>query len=87
METINLSHCPELIKSNLKIKDAKRIIKEKTGIPEENQRINIEVDHENFYDYDTEMKETFGEYLSYKYMIKLDMLLNYLEIFMKHLLF
>lgn len=63
METINLSHCPELIKSNLKIKDAKRIIKEKTGIPEENQRINIEVDHENFYDYDTEDEGDFWRIL------------------------
>lgn len=41
METIKFSDCPELIDPDLKMKDIKKIIKDKTGITEENQRIHV----------------------------------------------
>ena len=41
MKEIQFSTCPEIIKPNLKIKDVKTIIKNKTGIREENQRFRI----------------------------------------------
>ena len=41
MEGIHLSFYPEMINPNLKIKDVKMIIKNKTGIKEENQRFRI----------------------------------------------
>ena len=41
MKSIQLSFYPEMINPNLKIKDVKKIIKEKTGIKEENQRFRI----------------------------------------------
>ena len=41
METIKFSDCPELIDPDLKMKDFKRIIKDKTGITEENQKIHV----------------------------------------------
>ena len=41
METIYFSSCPELINPNLQMKDIKRIIKDKKGIKEENQRFKI----------------------------------------------
>jgi len=44
METILLSECPEIFKSDLKLKDFKKIIWKKTGIKEENQRIDIYFD-------------------------------------------
>ena len=44
MEKIYFSDCPELIKPNLKIKDIKRIIKNKTGIKEQNQRFQLSFD-------------------------------------------
>lgn len=47
METIYFSSCPELINPNLQMKDIKRIIKEKKGIKEENQRFKIIFD-DNF---------------------------------------
>ena len=41
MKEIQFSTFPEIIKPNLKIKDVKTIIKNKTGIREENQRFRI----------------------------------------------
>ena len=41
MQTIKFSECPELFRSNLQKKDIKRIIKQKTGIKEENQRFHV----------------------------------------------
>ena len=41
MEEIKFFNCPELINRDLKMKDIKRIIKEKTGIIEENQRFHV----------------------------------------------
>ena len=45
MEEIKFSDCLELLKPNLKLKDIKRIIKEKTGIIEQNQRFHIYFDY------------------------------------------
>ena len=36
MKEIQLSLCPEIINPNVKIKDVKKIIENKTGIKEEN---------------------------------------------------
>ena len=36
MKEIYFSHCPEFLDPNLKVKDVKKIIKDKTGIKEEN---------------------------------------------------
>ena len=44
MQSFNFSNYPELINPNLNVKDIKRIIKEKTGIEEENQIFNIKFD-------------------------------------------
>ena len=41
MNHFRLSFCPEIINPNVKIKDAKTIIKNKTGIKEENQRFRV----------------------------------------------
>ena len=41
MKTIYLSDYPELMRPKLKIKELKKIIKEKTGIKEENQKLRI----------------------------------------------
>ena len=51
MEVIKFADFPEIMNKNLKIKDIKRIIKDKTGIKEENQRfqVNIESDLFNFH--------------------------------------
>ena len=48
MEEIKFSDCPELIDPDLKMKDIKKIIKDKTGITEENQRIHV---YFNFFDF------------------------------------
>ena len=48
MEKITFFNCPELINPNLKTKDIKRIIKEKTGIKEENQRLHVYFEFLNF---------------------------------------
>ena len=48
METIKFSQYPELFNSNLKMKDTKRIIRNKTGTKEENQRFHIYFDFLNF---------------------------------------
>jgi len=47
MKQIQFSTCPEIIKPNLKIKDVKTMIKNKTGITEENQRFRISLDFSN----------------------------------------
>ena len=47
MQSFHFSDYPELINPNLKVKDIKRIIKDKTGIKGENQRFKISFD--NFY--------------------------------------
>ena len=52
METINFSFCPELIKPNWKMKDVKRIIKDKTGIEEDNQRFHVYFNFLNFYEWE-----------------------------------
>ena len=49
MEKIEFSDCPELINPNIKIKDVKRLIKNKTGIKEENQRFHVYFDYINFF--------------------------------------
>ena len=41
MQEISFSHCPELLNPNLKVKDVKKIIKDKTGIKEENQKFRV----------------------------------------------
>ena len=41
MKEIRFSHCPEFLNPNLKIKDVKNIIKDKTGIKEENQKFRV----------------------------------------------
>ena len=41
MQEISFSHCPELLNTNLKIKNVKNIIKDKTGIKEENQKFRV----------------------------------------------
>ena len=53
MEKITFFNCPELINPNLKTKDIKRIIKEKTGIIEENQRFHVYFDSINFHYYNS----------------------------------
>ena len=45
MKEIQFSTFPEIIKPNLKIKDVKTIIKNKTGIKEENQRLRVSFDY------------------------------------------
>ena len=52
MEEIKFRECPELINPNLKFKDIKRIIKEKTGIKEVNQRFHVFFEFINFYAYE-----------------------------------
>ena len=49
MDSIRFSSCPELINPKLKMKDIKKIIKEKTGIIEGNQRFHVYFDYLNFY--------------------------------------
>ena len=51
MQEISFSHCPELLNPNLKVKDVKKIIKDKTGIKEENQKFRVTYnDHGNPFD-------------------------------------
>ena len=61
METITFSQCPELTQPNLKIKDIKRIIKNKTGIIEENQRFHVYFDFFNFFYYNDGDEYSFWE--------------------------
>ena len=59
METIKFSECPELIQPNLKINDVKRIIKEKTGIIEQNQRFHVYFDFFDFMYFDYSDTQSF----------------------------
>lgn len=58
METIKFSDFPELIKPNLKLKDAKKIIKDKTDIEEDNQRFHIYFD---FFDFNAWKSKSYNE--------------------------
>ena len=74
MEEIKFSDCSELLKPDLVLKDIKRIIKEKTGIIEQNQRFHIYFNYLDFFYYRfgiiLVMSTRFGiTYLS-KYMIR-----------------
>jgi len=60
MEQIEFSNCPELIKPNLKIKDIKKIIKEKTGIKNENQRFHVYFEFIDFFIMKQWMMNYFG---------------------------
>ena len=62
MQTFYFSNYPELINPNLKIKDIKRIIKDKTGIKEENQKFKISFD--NFFGQEVEE----GQFWDYFWM-------------------
>ena len=46
---MRLSDCPEILKPNLTIDDFKKVIKDKTGIKEENQRFEIIRDKKELY--------------------------------------
>ena len=63
METIIFSECPEFFKSNLKMKDVKKIIRKKTGIKEENQRFHVYFDFLNFFYYEVMNDSLFWENL------------------------
>ena len=66
MEEINFGDCPELIKPNLKIKDIKRIIKEKTGIKNENQRFHVYFEFIDFFYYEHMDEESIWSRLKIK---------------------
>ena len=66
MEEIKFSECPELINPNLKFKDIKRIIKEKKGIKEENQRFHVFFEFINFYAYEYMDAHSFWDNLTIK---------------------
>lgn len=66
METIKFSDFPELIKPNLKLKDAKRIIKDKTDIEEDNQRFHIYFDFFNFYAWEGYNEKSFWDFFKIK---------------------
>ena len=61
METIKFSECSELLKPNLKLKDIKKIIKEKTGIIEQNQRFHIYFNYLNFFYYNASDEQLFWD--------------------------
>ena len=63
METIIFSYCPELIKPNLKMKDIKRIIKDKTKIKEENQRFHVYFNFLNFFGWESNDERSFWDAL------------------------
>ena len=66
METIKFSKCSELINPNLKIKDVKKIIKEKTGIIEQNQRFHVYFDFFSYNYFTKSDEESFWENLNIK---------------------
>ena len=66
METIRFSDCSELLKPNLKLKDIKKIIKEKTGIIEQNQRFHVYFDYFDFFYYNTGDEQSFWQYFKMK---------------------
>ena len=47
MKKISFTHCPEFFNPNLKIKDVKKIIRDKTGIKEENQKFRVTYENYN----------------------------------------
>ena len=61
METIKFSDCLELLKPNLKLKDIKKIIKEKTGIIEQNQRFHVYFDYFDFFYYNAGDEQLFWD--------------------------
>ena len=61
METIKFSKCSELINPNLKIKDVKEIIKERTGIIEQNQRFHVYFDFLIYFYFKKSDEESFWE--------------------------
>ena len=66
MEILKLSNFPELLKPNVKIKEIKRIIKEKTGIIETNQRFHVYFDFFDFFHFDAEDNALFWEKIKIK---------------------
>ena len=66
MEEIKFSDCLELLKPNLKLKDIKRIIKEKTGIIEQNQRFYIYFNYFDFFYYDASDEQSFWDSFNFK---------------------
>ena len=66
METLRISDFPELIKPDLKLKDIQKIIKEKTGIKENNQRFHVYFDFLNFANLNSYDKKSFWENLNMK---------------------
>ena len=66
MEILQLSNFPELLKPNVKIKEIKRIIKEKTGIIETNQRFHVYFDFFDFFYFDAEDNASFWEKIKIK---------------------
>ena len=66
MEEIKFSDCSELLKPDLVLKDIKRIIKEKTGIIEQNQRFHIYFNYLDFFYYNSGDEHTFWNNLSFK---------------------
>ena len=65
METINFGACPELINKDLKVKDIKKIIKDKKGIQEENQIFHV---HFQIWDFGSEEQNeySFWDFLNIK---------------------
>ena len=66
MEKITFYECPELINPNIKIKDIKKIIKNKTGIKEENQRFHVYFNYINFMAYHELGDQAFWHYFEIK---------------------
>ena len=65
METIYFGACPELINKDLKVKDIKKIIKDKKGIQEENQIFHV---HFQIWDFGSEEQNeySFWDFLNIK---------------------
>jgi len=76
MQTIKFSECPELFRSNLQMKDIKRIIKQKTGIKEENQRFHVNFNFLQFMYYNTNNEESFWEKFEMKIFDKTEYNIN-----------
>ena len=66
METIKFSDCSELLKPNLQLKDIKKIIKKKTGIIEQNQRLHVYFDYLYFFYYNTNDEQSFWDSFNMK---------------------
>ena len=65
-ETIKFSDYPKLIKPDLTIKEMKKLIKDKTGIKEENQRFDINIIHSCWYLYENGENENFWKDIELK---------------------